>query len=207
MTARFLALGDSYTIGEGVAPEERWPVQLAARLRSKHLSIDDPVIVARTGWTTAELLAALDALPNDLPRNFDLVSLLIGVNDQYRMLGLRTFQLGLDRLVSRAVDYAGGRAGRVLVISIPDWGVTPFARSYWRGARDIADEIDLFNDSIRARTVSCGARFVDITPASRRAAREPELLASDGLHPSAIMYAEWVRLLLPHVVGILNGSC
>ena len=206
MTASYLALGDSYTIGEGVAPSARWPVQLAAALRSRGLSIDEPVIIARTGWTTAELLSAVDASANDAGRTFDLVSLLVGVNDQYRMLELNTFQIAFDRLVSRAIACAGQRAGRVLLVSIPDWSVTPFARSYWRTAREIAAEIDLFNDSVRARALSCGARFVDITPTSRRAASEPELLASDGLHPSALMYADWVRLLVPLAVEILSSS-
>lgn len=206
MTASYLALGDSYTIGEGVAPSARWPVQLAAALRLRGLSIDEPVIIARTGWTTAELLSAVDASANDAGRTFDLVSLLVGVNDQYRMLELNTFQIAFDRLVSRAIACAGQRAGRVLLVSIPDWSVTPFARSYWRTAREIAAEIDLFNDSVRARALSCGARFVDITPTSRRAASEPELLASDGLHPSALMYADWVRLLVPLAVEILSSS-
>ena len=202
--ASYLALGDSYTIGEGVAPSERWPVQLAASLRSRGISIDEPVIIARTGWTTAELLSALDAMPNGPGRDFDLVSLLIGVNDQYRTLELNTFSQGLNELMNRAIDYAGGRPGRVLLVSIPDWGVTPFARSYWRSAREIAAEIDLFNDNVRARALSCGARFADITSVSRRAAGEPELLASDGLHPSGLMYAEWVRVLLPHAADILR---
>jgi lysophospholipase L1-like esterase len=206
VTARYLALGDSYTIGEGVAPAERWPVQLAAMLRSRGLSIEDPLIIARTGWTTAELLAALDALPDGPGRDFDIVSLLVGVNDQYRVLGLRTFQTGFDRLMSRAIEYAGGRSGRVLVVSIPDWSVTPFARSDWRSAPVIANEIDLFNDYVRAAALDCGARFVDITSASRRVANRPELLASDGLHPSGVLYAEWAHLLLPESVGILSSS-
>jgi lysophospholipase L1-like esterase len=206
VTARYLALGDSYTIGEGVAPADRWPVQLAASLRSRGISIREPVIVARTGWTTAELLAALDAMPNDPGRDFDIVSLLIGVNDQYRALELNTFLTGLDQLVSRAIEYAGGRPGQVLLVSIPDWGVTPFARRYWRSAREIAAEIDVFNDTVRARALSCGARFADVTSVSRRAASEPELLASDGLHPSALMYAEWVRILLPEAAAMLSAS-
>jgi lysophospholipase L1-like esterase len=205
VTARYLALGDSYTIGEGVAPGERWPVQLVAALRSRGISIDDPLIIAHTGWTTAELLSALDAMPGDPGRDFDMVSLLIGVNDQYRALELSTFQLGFDRLVSRAIEYAGTRAGRVLVASIPDWSVTPFARTYSRSAADIAAEIDVFNDHARAVALNCGARFVDITSASRRAASRPELLASDGLHPSGVLYAEWAHLLLPYSVEILSS--
>lgn len=205
MTARYLALGDSYTIGEGVAPAERWPVQLAAALRARGLAIGDPVIVARTGWTTAELLTALDDVPDDLGHDFDLVSLLIGVNDQYRGLDMAGFRVGLDRLVSRAIAYAGGDAGHLLVVSIPDWSVTPFARSYWRSAQEVAAEIDLFNDLVRARALGCGARFVDVTACSRRAEDDRALLAGDGLHPSAAMYAEWAALALPHALAALEA--
>ena len=205
MTARYLALGDSYTIGEGVAPAERWPVQLAAALRARGLAIGDPVIVARTGWTTAELLTALDDVPDDLGHDFDLVSLLIGVNDQYRGLDMAGFRVGLDRLVSRAIAYAGGDAGHLLVVSIPDWSVTPFARSYWRSAPEVAAEIDLFNDLVRGRALGCGARFVDVTACSRRAEDDRALLAGDGLHPSAAMYAEWAALALPHALAALEA--
>src|SRR5690606_5162508 len=161
---RFLALGDSYTIGEGVSPEERWPVRLAALLREDGLEAEEPVLVARTGWTTDELSAALDAADPRGP--FDLVSLLVGVNDQYR--------------------------GRGLGLSIPGWGVTPFAEG--RDRTGIAREIDAFNAINRSMAGERGARYVDVTPASRRAGGEPGLLAADGLHPSGRAYAEWAAL-------------
>lgn len=205
MTASYLALGDSYTIGEGVAPSERWPVQLASAVRSQGVPIDDPTIVARTGWTTAELLDALDALPDDHPRDFAMVSLLVGVNDQYRGLGVSAFGDGFDRLLARAIRFAGGDAARVLVASIPDWSVTPFAEQDHRSGGAIAREIDEFNGAARARTLASHARFVDITSISRRAGGEPELLANDRLHPSGLMYREWVRIVLPHAIAILRS--
>lgn len=205
MTASYLALGDSYTIGEGVAAPDRWPVQLAAALRARGTSIEEPVIVAQTGWTTAELLAALDALPFDRGRAFSLVSLLIGVNDQYRGLESKTFHANFDRLLSRAVTHADGRADHVLVLSIPDWSVTPFASRDWRSAEVIAREIETFNLELRRRAIAGGARFVDVTPCSRCAAENPALLASDGLHPSAAMYAQWTAIVLPEAVAALGN--
>jgi lysophospholipase L1-like esterase len=187
---RFLALGDSYTIGEGVTPAERWPVQLAALLRADGLALAEPVILARTGWTTAELQAGLDAAAPAGP--FDLVSLLIGVNNQYRGQTLDDYRVELGALLERAVGLAGGAPQRVLVLSIPDWGVTPFARG--RGPAAIAAAIDAFNAVNRAAAEARGARYLDITPASRRAAAEPALIAADGLHPAGGLYAEWARL-------------
>lgn len=204
MTRRFLAFGDSYTIGEGVAANERWPVQLAAAVRAVGVSVTDPLIVARTGWTTTELLAAIDRLSPSLPRRFDLASLLIGVNDQYRGLGVGTFREGFSVLLSRALTFAGGDARRVLVISIPDWGVTPFAASDPRGAAAISDEIDGFNDVAQDAARQAGAPYLDVTGVSRRAAQDRTLLAADALHPSGAMYAEWVRLILPVALRALS---
>jgi lysophospholipase L1-like esterase len=206
VTARFLALGDSYTIGEGVAPRDGWPTQLAAAIRVRGKAIDDPVIVARTGWTTSELLAALDALRNEPGRDFALVSLLIGVNDQYRGRAIAAFHAGFDQLLERAVDYAARRPSRVLVLSIPDWGVTPFASADARGAHEIAAEIDELNRVACDRTRASGARFVDVTRCSRLAAHDATLLASDGLHPSAKMYARWAALALPEALSALAAQ-
>jgi lysophospholipase L1-like esterase len=200
VTRRYLALGDSYTIGEGVYADERWPMQLAAAAREAGVPLADPEIVAKTGWTSTELLAAIDALSPPLRTDYDLVSLLIGVNDQYRGLGARAFRTGFVRLLSRAVNYARNEAGRVLVLSIPDWGSTPFANTDPRGALAIAHEIDEFNAVIRDEARAASARFVEVTPESRKAAWEGALLAADELHPSAIMYAGWVRILLPEAL-------
>lgn len=205
MTARYLALGDSYTIGEGVAPAERWPAQLVAALRARGRLVDDPVIVARTGWTTAELRDAVDASLGEPGSHFGLVSLLIGVNDQYRGLGLEPFRAGFQQLVERAVVHAGRRAGHVLVLSIPDWGVTPFGAADRRGSAAIGAEIDLFNGAARERTLAAGAHFVDVTACSRAAGEQPSLLAKDGLHPSGAMYAKWVSLMLPVASAILDA--
>ena len=203
--ASYLALGDSYTIGEGVAPDDRWPVQLVSALRARGTSIDEPVIIAQTGWTTTELLAALADGSTDPGRDFSLVSLLIGVNDQYRGLESQTFSANFDRLLSRAVTHADSRADHVLVLSIPDWSVTPFASRDSRSAEVIAREIETFNRELRRRTITVGARFADITACSRSAAENPALLARDRLHPSAAMYAQWAAIVLPEAVAALDS--
>jgi lysophospholipase L1-like esterase len=197
VTRRFLALGDSYTIGEGVGTAERWPNQLADRLRESGVSLADPRIIARTGWTTTELLVAVDTASPPAGRQLDLVSLLIGVNDQYRGLGVDAFRSGFAPLLDRAMLFAASDPTRVVVVSIPDWSVTPFAATDPRGVASIAVEIDEFNRVASEAALAAGAAFVDVTSDSRRALRDPKLLAADGLHPSAAMYASWVQLILP----------
>ncbi len=189
--ARFLALGDSYTIGEGVAEGERWPVQLAAALRAGGVDVQPPTIVARTGWTTDELAAALDRAEPRGP--FGLVTLLIGVNNQYRGRGLGEYRTQFRALLGRAVGYAGGDARRAVVVSIPDWGVTPFAEGRDRAA--IAAEIDAFNAAAAEESARAGVAFVDVTAYSR--AHPAETIAADGLHPSGAQYAGWVAAILP----------
>jgi len=192
--ARFLALGDSYTIGEGVDPSDRWPVRLAALLRAEGFPIGDPEIIAKTGWTTDELAAAIDEADPRGP--FDLVSLLIGVNDQYRGLEIDGFRARYLSLLQRAIGFAGERSSRVVVVSIPDWGVTPYAREKGRGMVRVAEEIDAFNAVVRFEATRAWARFVDVTPISRLASHDPSMLAFDGLHPSAAMYRLWAKLAL-----------
>jgi lysophospholipase L1-like esterase len=177
---RYLALGDSYTIGESVDASERFPVQLA-----RTLNLGDPVIIAKTGWTTDELNAAIDAANPQGP--FDLVTLLIGVNNQYRGRPADEYRTQFAALLQRAIGFAGGHASKVIVVSIPDWGVTPFAEG--RDRAKIAREIDLFNAINREEAQRAGAKWVDITPISRRS--DPALVAADGLHPSGKQYAEW----------------
>jgi lysophospholipase L1-like esterase len=201
---RYLALGDSYTIGEGVRAEERWPEQLAALLRREGAAVDPPELVARTGWTTDELLAGIDrAAPSG---RFELVSLLIGVNDQYRGMEAGEYRVRLRALLDRAVAFAGGETQRVIVLSIPDWSVTPFAQG--RDRARIASDIDRFNAVNRHETTARGARYVDVTQASRAAppAGAGPRLAPDGLHPSGEMYAVWARLALPHARLVLGGG-
>jgi lysophospholipase L1-like esterase len=190
---RFLALGDSYTIGEGVAPSERWPVQLARLLLELGLEPLETTIIAQTGWTTADLQAGINA--GHPTGDFDLVSLLIGVNNQYRGLSQSAYRQEFISLLQQSVNYAGNRPSRVIVLSIPDWGVTPFA-----GGRDrtaIAREIDLFNTVNRQESGRLRVHYVDVTEISRQAEGNPSLIAGDGLHPSGKMYAQWADKVLP----------
>jgi len=199
---RFLALGDSYTIGEGVAPGQRWPMQLAAALRVGGQVVAEPRIIARTGWTTDELAQAIGA--SQVGSDYDLVSLLIGVNDQYRGRPVSEYPERFRSLLRQAISFAGGRPARVMVLSIPDWGVTPFASG--RDRARIAAEIDAYNAVNRAESAAAGARWVDVTAISREAATDASLLAPDGLHPSATMYARWVELALSAARAALAGA-
>lgn len=199
-TARFLALGDSYTIGESVPPAERWPVQLAALLRGRGIEVGPPEIIARTGWTTDELDTAITAA--DPKGSYELVSLLIGVNNQFRGRDAEQYRNQFRGLLQRAIGFAGGQASRVIVLSIPDWGVTPFAAS--RDREKIAREIDQFNAINREETLRAGARYVDVTPVSRRGAGDPSLNAEDGLHPSGSQYRLWAELALPAAIEALR---
>jgi lysophospholipase L1-like esterase len=197
---RFLALGDSYTIGESVAPAERWPVLLAKRMRDEGVSIENPTLIATTGWTTDELA---DAIARKNPTGpYDLVSLLIGVNNQYRGRDLDEYRTQFAALLEQAIGLAGGDPQRVIVLSIPDWGVTPFAAN--RHAERVTSEIDAFNTVNADETARLGARYVDITPISREAATDPALIAGDGLHPSGKMYTAWTELVLPEALAAVE---
>jgi lysophospholipase L1-like esterase len=199
---RILALGDSYTIGEGVAAEERWSAQWAALLEGRGVQVAELHVIARTGWTSADLTAALEREEPAGP--FDLVSLLIGVNNQYRGRDLEEYRAEFRELLGRAIAYAGGDARRVVVLSIPDWGVTPYAEG--RDRAKVAAEIDRFNEVNREEAEAAGAQYVDVTPLSRSAAHDPSLLAADGLHPSGKMYALWAELALPAALDALRGD-
>ncbi len=193
---RYLALGDSYTIGEGVDPAGRWPVQLAAALRDDGIDIDQPQIIAATGWTTDELSAAIDAA-EPLGDDYSLVTLLIGVNNQYRGRDIDQYRHEFAVLLERAIGCTGRRAGRVAVLAIPDWGVTPFAAQSGRDTAAIARELDAYNAAAAQISARRGVAFIDIAPVSRRRGSQAQMLADDGLHPSAALYAEWVRLARP----------
>jgi lysophospholipase L1-like esterase len=190
---RYLALGDSYSIGEGVEPVRRWPVQLATALRREGIDIADPHLIARTGWTTDELAAAMDA--QEPLGEWDFVSLLIGVNNQYRGRSLDGFGQDFRRLLERAVQLARGRPERVMVLAIPDWGITPFAQG--RDRSRIAAELDAYNAVKAAICRELGVAFVDIAALSRARGAEPAMLAADGLHPSGALYALWSTAALP----------
>jgi lysophospholipase L1-like esterase len=196
----YLALGDSYTIGEAVAAHERWPAVLAQRLRHAGTPIDEPQIVAVTGWTTDELAQGMDAAALAPP--YDLVTLQIGVNNQYRGRPAEDYHGEFAGLLARAVALAGGRAERVVVASIPDWGVTRFASEQGRDRARIAEELDAYNAIASDVCQRAGIRFVDITGISRR---RPDLLADDGLHPSAAQYALWVEAIEPAVRAALRS--
>ena len=200
----YLALGDSYTIGEGVDAAGRWPVQLAAALRTAGIAIADPRIIATTGWTTDELWTAMDAA--EPLGTSDFVSLLIGVNNQYRGRSVDDYVGEFHRLLRRAIALAGDRVDRVLVLSIPDWGVTPFAFASGRDREAIAADLDAYNAAARDLCEAHGVAFVDITGISRDRGGTAEMLADDGLHPSASQYARWAGAALPVAMGLLAAA-
>jgi len=199
---RFLALGDSYTIGESVDARERWPSLLVAKLRAAGIQIEDPLIIAKTGWTTDELNAAIDREPPKGP--FDIVSLSVGVNNQYRGRSPKEYHVEFAALLDRAIGFANNDPTRVIVFSIPDWGATPFAEG--RDRTRIAREIDEYNRINRELTEARGSSYIDITPRSRDAANDSTLLTSDGLHPSGILYEEWAMLAFPILQNYLPKS-
>lgn len=199
---RYLALGDSYTIGEGVGENLRYPVQIADSLEKLGFRVDVPEIIAATGWTTGELKAGIArALPEG---SYQLVSLLIGVNNQYRGMDTVIYRKEFAELLDQAIAFAGNREESVLVLSIPDWGVMPFAAN--RDRDKIADEIDLYNRIGKEITLNRSVAWIDVTGISRRAANDPSLVASDGLHPSGRMYGLWVNAAMPSILEIVQGE-
>ena len=199
MKFRYLALGDSYTIGESVTETERFPNQIASMLLKEGVEVEVSII-ARTGWTTDELWQGIQAQGVTPP--YDMVSLLIGVNNQYRGRDIAEYREDFLFLLNKAIEYAGNDVNKVIVLSIPDWGITPFAMG--RNSTQIANEIDAFNAVNLEETMKAGAHYVDVTPVSRKALSDPSLIAGDGLHPSGSMYAEWASLALPIAVEILK---
>lgn len=191
---KFLALGDSYTIGESVAPAERWPVQLASALRQKGLSCPDPTIIATTGWRTDNLRDAIHQA--HLKPVYTLVSLLIGVNNYYQGKSVESYAPEFEGLLSTAIALAGGQRTHVFVVSIPDYGYTPFGKDK---QPTITLGIDRFNAANKAIAIRMGVTYIDITDISRRGLTEPDLVASDGLHPSGKMYAAWTARMLENL--------
>ena len=199
---RFLALGDSYTIGESVDALECWPMQLATHLRARGVKIDDPEIIAKTGWTTDELSAGIDRADPKSP--YSLVTLQIGVNNQFRGRSLEEFRTQFAALLKRAIGFAGGDTHRVVVLSIPDWGSTPFAAGQDR--IKIGKEIDAFNSASAEECAKQNVAFVDITPISKQALDDKTLVAPDGLHPSSKMYSLWNQAALATVRKALDAK-
>jgi lysophospholipase L1-like esterase len=197
---RYLSLGDSYTIGESIAPEERWSMILSDMLRKNGVDLSDPEIIAQTGWTTAELT---DGIKSRNPQGpYNLVSLLIGVNNQYRGQSLERYRTELQGLLKQAIGFAGGNSERVFMLSTPDWGVTPFAKG--SDQAKIAAEIDAFNQVAQEECTRLGIAFVDITPLSRTAKNDISQIANDGLHFSGKMYRQWAEKALPTVQKLLR---
>jgi lysophospholipase L1-like esterase len=189
---KFLALGDSYTIGESVAVSERWPVQLVNRLRAeKGFVCDDPRIIATTGWRTDNLKNAITAA-NIQPNEYTLVSLLIGVNNQYQGKTAESYAPEFEELLETAIALAGGNKAHVFVVSIPDYGYTPFGKNK---QAEISAALDQFNAVNKSITQQLGIKYFNITDISRKGLTETDLVASDGLHPSGKMYTEWVDLI------------
>lgn len=199
MEVHYLALGDSYTIGESVPETERFPMQLRDSLEKYGIKAGAVDIIARTGWTTNELQDAINKA-NVRFNHYNLVTLLIGVNNQYRGYPIEQFTREYEALLNQAVAFAGGKPDRVFVLSIPDYGVTPFAAK--RNPEKIALEIDTYNRIKKEITEKKGIVYIDITAISRKAADNPDLLASDQLHPSGKMYQNWVEKLLPEVMKL-----
>lgn len=183
----YLALGDSYTIGEQVAATDSFPVQTAALLRAQGLPVNDPFIIAKTGWTTDELVQGITQANPAGP--YDMVTLLIGVNNQYRGYSPGVYETEFAGLLEQAIAFAGGYSERVLVLSIPDWGVTPYASGRNRG--QIAADIDAYNTINHRISQAAGVAYLNITPGTREAATDQSLLTGDGLHPSGKEYQRW----------------
>lgn len=196
----YLALGDSYTIGEQVPMEENFPHQAVKLLRQQQMDVADPVIIAVTGWTTDELAAAIRE--RNLNESFSFVTLLIGVNNQYRGRDLDNYKQEFTNLLNQAIVFAEGHARHVFVLSIPDWGVTPFAEG--RDRAQIAQELDAYNVANREIAEAHKCHYIDITDSTRRNGTDPGFLAADGLHPSGKEYAIWAERLAPVVEKALK---
>jgi len=194
----FLSLGDSYTIGQSVPTEDRWSVQLARLAQAEGLQ--PPDIIAQTGWTTGELQQGIAAA--NVQKTYGLVSLLIGVNNQFRGLPLATYRTEFRQLLQTAIGFAGGRPGRVLVLSIPDWGQTPVGSRYPQAR--ISQEIDAFNAAARDECVLASVEFVDITDLTRNTNADPAQFAPDGLHYSGLHMRQWASRALPVVRRLLQ---
>lgn len=193
----YLALGDSYTIGQSVTEVERFPNQTVQLLKDQNIKINNPTIIAKTGWTTKNLIDALNA--TTLQNNYDAVSLLIGVNNQYQGRNIDEYKAEFTLLLNRAIQYAANKPTHVFVLSIPDYSVTPFASGSDRAR--IAAEIDQFNAANKTISIQLGVNYLDITPISREP--DPSLIAGDGLHPSGKQYKRWSDLLSPMIKQVL----
>ena len=197
-TLSFLALGDSYTIGESVPIYHSFPYQTVQLLRKKGMQVHAAEIVAKTGWTTDELMAGIEKTVFE--KNYDIVTLLIGVNNQYRGKAADAYAIEFEALLNKAIAFVAGNKKQVYVLSIPDWGATPFAEG--RDRKKIASEIDVFNSINKKITEARGITYISITEGTREAASNPQLVAKDGLHPSGDDYARWAEKLSNAIMAI-----
>jgi len=198
---KYLALGDSYTIGEKVEEKDNFPNQTVQILKKSKKGFEDPTIIAKTGWTTDELQEKLAQVRLAIP--FDIVTLLIGVNNQYRGRSVDEYAVQFEQLLQQAIGYAGGKKKHVIVLSIPDWGVTPFAVD--RDRKKIAEEIDLFNATNKKIAEEYQVHYIDITPYTREATYDLSLVAEDGLHPSGKDYKRWAVLVAKKIGVIISN--
>ncbi|MDQ7916113.1 SGNH/GDSL hydrolase family protein [Mesonia sp. MT50] len=195
----YLALGDSYTIGESVLESERWPMQLALRLEEDGMQIRQPNIIAKTGWRTDELLQAMQEQLGD--KKYDLVSVLIGVNNQYQGVELSVYKKEFKEILEKAIPYGEQGKRSVFVLSIPDYGVTPFGKE--SDKKNISKEVRAYNKAARKIAKEMEVSFYDITPISKKAAQDLSLVAEDELHPSGKMYALWVEKIYTKIQQIV----
>lgn len=193
---KFLFLGDSYTVGQGISKNQSWPNQLVSNLENSQNQSIEITIIAQTGWTTQDLLDAIDQKQNQL-QLYDMVFLMIGVNDQFQNKSLLDFQVGFERLLQKSIELSVNGEDSVIVLSIPDWGVTSFAKGL--DSVQISNQIDRFNQEIWNKSTSFGVRIIDVTDLSRRVVQNPDWISVDGLHPSGKMYTEWVNIIMPVV--------
>jgi lysophospholipase L1-like esterase len=191
-TYHLLSLGDSYTIGQSVSEADRFPAQTIFKLKQQNISFVTPTYIARTGWTTTNLISSIQQNPPSRS-SFDFVTLLIGVNNQYQNLSQQQYQLEFTDLLDKAISYANNKPNKVCVLSIPDWGVTPFANGLDRNL--IAKQIDSFNIINKQVALLKTVNYLDITASTRLAANDNTLLAVDGLHPSGKEYEKWATQL------------
>ncbi len=201
-TLTYLALGDSYTIGQSVPNTQSFPFQLIAQLRNNKYNVKDPVIIAKTGWTTTDLKRSIQ--DSAITKKFSFVTLLIGVNNQFQNGDIKTYQTDFDDLVNTAIAYTNGNKNRVFVLSIPDYSVTPFAITSGRDTATIRAQIDQYNAINQSESNRLGVQYLNITNISRKAKTDNTLLADDGLHPSGLMYLMWVQPLLSQVTKSLG---
>lgn len=194
-----LALGDSYTFGEGVESKDRWTDQLQEQLRAQGITVEAIDMIARSGWTSQELLAAI---PQSNPRGpYDLVTILIGTNDQFQGRDPQLYRQDLTQILRQAVALAGNDPKRVFVVSLPDWSVSPYAVALDQAA--VSSEINIFNDIALHAAEDVHARWIDITTRTRQRT-DPAMYTIDGLHPAAALYKEWVSVILPQTLSVLQ---